>query len=139
MDGTANSLRDPARSDHFIRKNGEVYAGTHLIIDVVDGIGLNEETRIRDAFTQSIAAAGATLIHLHTHRFSPQGISGVAILAESHMSAHTWPEIGYGAFDVFMCGATTPWAIPPILARIFETTQVITRELHRGKGLDIAT
>ena len=64
---------------------------------------------------------GATLLHIHTHKFSPQGVSGVAILAESHISVHTWPEIGYGAFDVFMCGDAEQMNAVGVLSRAFGT------------------
>ena len=51
--------------------------------------------------------AGATLLNLITHRFDPQGVTGLALLAESHISIHTWPENGYAAVDVFTCGDHT--------------------------------
>ena len=80
-------------------------------------------------------ACGATLLHIHTHKFSPQGVSGVAVLAESHISVHTWPEIGYGAFDVFMCGDADPWQAVGVLQRAFGTDTVHVKELRRGEGL----
>ena len=55
------------------------------------------------------AIAGATLLHIHVHPFSPYGgLSGVAILAESHISFHSWPEARFASWDIFMCGATEP-------------------------------
>jgi S-adenosylmethionine decarboxylase len=130
--------RDPLdedRPDHFIRRGGRVYAGTHLIIEVVRGEGLDDEGRIRQAFRDCVEACGATLLHIHTHKFSPQGVSGVAVLAESHISVHTWPEIGYGAFDVFMCGDANPWKAVEILRAAFGAEEVRVRELLRGDGL----
>lgn len=94
--------------DHFIRKDGKVFAGTHLLIEVVRGTGLDDTDRIERAFRKCVEVCGATLLHIHLHKFAPQGVSGVAVLAESHISVHTWPEIGYGAFDVFMCGDAEP-------------------------------
>ncbi len=126
---------DADREDHFIRKDGRVFAGTHLIIEVVDGTGLDDEARIQRAFRDCVEECGATLLHIHTHKFSPQGVSGVAVLAESHISVHTWPEIGYGAFDVFMCGDAEPWRAVDVLARAFETADVRVKELLRGDGL----
>lgn len=126
---------DDTRDDHFIRRNGRVYAGTHLIIEVVNGHGLDDEARIQQAFRDCVDACGATLLHIHTHKFSPQGVSGVAVLAESHISVHTWPEIGYGAFDVFMCGDAEPWRAVEVLARAFATQDVRVKELLRGDGL----
>jgi S-adenosylmethionine decarboxylase len=126
---------DPAREDHFIRRDGKVYAGTHLIIEVVDGSGLDDEARIQQAFRDCVTTCGATLLHIHTHKFSPQGVSGVAVLAESHISVHTWPEIGYGAFDVFMCGEAEPWRAVEVLRRAFDAGEMRVRELLRGEGL----
>ncbi len=129
------NVLDDDREDHFIRRDGRVFAGTHLIIEVVDGHGLDDEARIQQAFRDSVRECGATLLHIHTHKFSPQGVSGVAVLAESHISVHTWPEIGYGAFDVFMCGDAEPWRAVDVLRKAFGTQDVRVTELLRGDGL----
>jgi S-adenosylmethionine decarboxylase len=131
----AARLTDPDRHDHFIRRDGKVFAGTHLIIEVLEGEGLDDEARIERAFRDCVAASGATLLHIHTHKFTPQGVSGVAVLAESHISVHTWPEIGYGAFDVFMCGEADPWAAVGVLRQAFRAGEVRVREILRGEGL----
>jgi S-adenosylmethionine decarboxylase len=131
----ANSIFDDTREDHFIRRDGSVFAGTHLIIEVENGHGLDDEMRIQQAFRDCVTECGATLLHIHTHKFSPQGVSGVAVLAESHISVHTWPEIGYGAFDVFMCGDAEPWRAVGVLKRAFATETVHVKELRRGEGL----
>lgn len=123
------------RADYFVRRDGAVYAGTHLIIDVQATERLDDEAHLRQTLQDCVTACGATLLHLHTHRFSPQGITGVAVLAESHMSVHTWPEIGYAAFDVFMCGAADPWQAVDVLRTAFDTDRVAVRELRRGEGL----
>jgi len=128
-------LEDQDRKDHFIRREGRVYAGTHLIIEVIGGSGLDCEARIETAFTDCIKACGATLLHMHLHRFSPQGVSGVAVLAESHISVHTWPEAGYGAFDIFMCGDADPWKAVDILRTAFDATDLRVKELLRGEGI----
>ena len=131
----ARDLFDENRDDHFIRRDGRVFAGTHLIIEVVNGRGLDDEGRIQQAFRDCVDECGATLLHIHTHKFSPQGVSGVAVLAESHISVHTWPEIGYGAFDVFMCGEAQPIRAVDVLKRAFGTDDVRVTELLRGDGL----
>jgi S-adenosylmethionine decarboxylase len=131
----AHTLFDDTRDDHFIRRDGAVFAGTHLIIEVENGHGLDDETRIQQAFRDCVDECGATLLHIHTHKFSPQGVSGVAVLAESHISVHTWPEIGYGAFDVFMCGDAEPHRAVDVLKRAFATETVHVKELRRGEGL----
>ena len=130
-----NAVVESDREDHFIRRDGKVFAGTHLIIEVMKGAGLDCEERIQNAFRKCVEVCGATLLHIHTHKFSPQGVSGVAVLAESHISVHTWPEIGYGAFDVFMCGDAEPWKAVDVLKDAFDTDHVEVRELLRGEEL----
>jgi len=131
----ADTIFDDTREDHFIRRDGAVFAGTHLIIEVENGHGLDDEDRIQQAFRDCVTECGATLLHIHTHKFSPQGVSGVAVLAESHISVHTWPEIGYGAFDVFMCGDAEPWRSVDVLKSAFATESVRVKEFRRGEGL----
>ncbi|KIC11267.1 S-adenosylmethionine decarboxylase [Leisingera sp. ANG-M1] len=130
-----DAVVDSDREDHFIRRDGKVFAGTHLIIEVMKGSGLDCEERIQNAFRKIVDVCGATLLHIHTHKFSPQGVSGVAVLAESHISVHTWPEIGYGAFDVFMCGDAQPWKAIDVLKEAFGTDLVDVKELLRGEEL----
>ncbi|OIQ36177.1 MAG: S-adenosylmethionine decarboxylase proenzyme [Roseobacter sp. MedPE-SW] len=130
-----NALAQADRTDHFIRRNDRIFAGTHLIIEVMEASGLDCEIRIQQAFRQAAELCGATLLHIHTHKFSPQGVSGVAVLGESHITVHTWPEIGYGAFDVFMCGDADPWQAVGVFKDVFDTEDVAVRELLRGAEL----
>lgn len=129
------AVMDEGRDDHFATTGNAIYAGTHLIIEVTGAEGLDDEDRIQTAFRACVEACGATLLHIHTHKFSPQGVSGVAVLAESHISVHTWPEVGYGAFDVFMCGQADPWKAVDVLRRAFSARDVSVRELRRGEGI----
>ena len=127
-------IADKARDDYFIQRGGKIFAGTHLIIEVVNGNGLDDEGLIETAFRRCVDECGATLLHIHTHKFSPQGVSVVAILAESHIYVHTWTEIRYGSFDVFMCGDAQPWNAGAVLEEIFETGEVRVLEILRGYG-----
>ena len=83
--------------------------GKHCILELYDcdPSKLNDETFLRRTITTAALRAGATLLNLITHRFEPQGVTGLALLAESHISIHTWPENGYAAVDVFTCGDHT--------------------------------
>ncbi len=83
--------------------------GKHCILELYecDEFKLNDESFIRDAITVASKLAGATLINLITHGFEPRGVTGLALLAESHISIHTWPETCYAAVDVFTCGDHT--------------------------------
>jgi S-adenosylmethionine decarboxylase len=77
----------------------------HLIADIEHCSGLGDVNLIADILSEAARAAGATLIDLRLHHFGPgMGITGVAILAESHISIHTWPECGTAAVDLFVCG-----------------------------------
>lgn len=120
--------------DHFIERDGQRCAGVHLIIDLHGAERLDDQDHIEEAMRRCVVAAGATLLHLHLHRFSPEGVSGVAVLAESHISVHTWPENGYAAFDVFMCGDARPEACVPVLQEAFGAERVEVTELLRGSG-----
>ena len=124
------------RKDYFIERDGKVFAGIHLIVDIVDGERLDELDYVEETLARCVEAAGATLLHLHLHHFTPNdGISGVAVLAESHISIHTWPERGYAALDVFMCGSARPEAAVDVLREAFAPRDIRVKELFRGEDL----
>jgi S-adenosylmethionine decarboxylase len=104
--------------------------GKHCILELYgcDSSRLDDEAFIRDTITTAAKRAGATLLNLITHRFEPQGVTGLALLAESHISIHTWPESGYAAVDVFTCGDhTMPERACQVLAEeLAATSQKLT-------------
>ncbi len=120
-------------SDHFAVRNGVRCAGVHLIVDLCGAERLDDIDHIEATLRRCVAAARATLLHIHLHHFQPSGVSGVAVLAESHISIHTWPEAGYAALDVFMCGSADPDACIPVLREAFSAKEVVVDELLRGK------
>jgi S-adenosylmethionine decarboxylase len=122
----------PERDDHFAVRNGVPCAGVHLIIDLHEAEGLDDIDLVEATLRHCVAAARATLLHIHLHHFHPNGVSGVAVLAESHISIHTWPDAGYAALDVFMCGKAEPDACIPILRQAFKARRVTVSELLRG-------
>ena len=123
----------PEDADHFITREGVTYAGHHLIIDLWEAEGLDDKERIEAAMRDAVDAAGATLLHIHLHTFEPNGgVSGVAVLAESHISVHTWPEKGYAAFDVFMCGNAEPKKTLPVLQQAFSPKRTVLGFHKRG-------
>lgn len=83
--------------------------GRHCIYDLQDGDPqlLDDEDFIKDALVKAADAAGATLLKIVSHKFEPQGVTAFALLAESHISIHTYPEQNYAAIDSFTCGAHT--------------------------------
>jgi len=121
------------RNDHFAVRNGVRCAGVHLIVDLHGAERLDDIDYIEATLRRCVAAARATLLHIHLHHFQPSGVSGVAVLAESHISIHTWPEAGYAALDVFMCGSANPDACIPVLREAFSAKRVGVNELLRGQ------
>lgn len=98
-------------------------SGKHCVLELyrADATKLNDELFIRDSLMQAAQTANATLLDISTHSFTPQGVTGFALLAESHISIHSWPECGYAAVDVFTCGDTTdPEAACKFLADTFD-------------------
>lgn len=122
------------RVDHFAVRKGVRCAGVHLIVDLHGAEGLDDIDLIENTLRRCVDAAGATLLHIHLHHFQPNGVSGVAVLAESHISIHTWPENGYAALDVFMCGDAEPDACIPVLREAFKPRKVGVNELLRGRA-----
>lgn len=121
------------RKDHFVTRDGREFAGTHLIVDFWGAQGLDDLQRMDHALREAVDAGGATLLHIHLHHFTENsGISGVAVLAESHISVHTWPERDFAAFDVFMCGDAEPERSIAALERAFGPDRVETHTCLRG-------
>ena len=119
--------------DYFVERNGVRFAGIHLLIDMWGAENLNSEPMIREALTRSTEACGAALLHIHLHRFVESGgISGVAVLAESHICIHTWPERGFAAVDIFMCGTCDPNGAIPVLEAYFRPQDMHVSERRRG-------
>ncbi len=133
LDAAEWPVKPSARKDFFVERHGLRFAGTHLIVDLFDAEGLDDKARIETALKACVAAAGATLLHLHLHDFTPNGgISGVAVLAESHISFHNWPEYGFAALDVFMCGDADPHRTIEVMRRAFRPGRVAITEHLRG-------
>ncbi|MDA0664869.1 MAG: adenosylmethionine decarboxylase [Proteobacteria bacterium] len=121
-------------TDHFVEEDGVRFAGKHLIIDLFGAKRLDDIAFIDATMRDCIEVSGATLLHLHLHHFTENGgVSGVAVLAESHISIHSWPEYGYAALDVFMCGETEPHLAVEVLRRAFKPERVEVAEHRRGK------
>ena len=109
------------------------FAGTHLIIDLWDARSLDDLALMEATLRRAVDEARATLLHIHLHHFTPNGgISGVAVLAESHISVHTWPERNYAAFDIFMCGDAEPRAAVAVLESAFQPARIDLGEHLRG-------
>lgn len=97
--------------------------GHHVLLDLtgIDPETLEDVDGLRALLERAACAGGATVVSSHFHRFEPQGVSGIVILAESHLAIHAWPELGHAAVDVFTCGAP-------------EIAEAVAREIRIGLG-----
>ncbi|MBL4634605.1 MAG: adenosylmethionine decarboxylase [Kofleriaceae bacterium] len=114
--------------------------GTHLLVELkaCDSKSLNDVSSIERAMHAAASAAGATVVSSQFHNFGPQGVSGVLVLAESHLSVHTWPEHGYAAVDIYTCGPDCEPALAhKLLAEVLKASTVEVLEIKRG--LAVAT
>ena len=124
------------RKDYFIERDGVRFAGTHLLVDLFGARRLDDLAHIEQTLRRCVEVAGATLLHIHLHHFTPNGgVSGVAVLSESHISIHSWPEANYAALDIFMCGEARPELAVPVLREAFDADQVVVKEHLRGKEM----
>jgi S-adenosylmethionine decarboxylase len=134
--GSSALAQTEDRKDDFIERDGVKCAGTHLIIDLFGAKRLDDLQHIQDTLKECVAAAGATLLHIHLHHFTPtRGVAGVAVLAESHISIHSWPESGYAALDVFMCGEANPHVTIDVLKAAFKPEHIVVKEHLRADSM----
>ena len=120
--------------DYFIERDGVRFAGTHLLIDLWGAHNLSDPGHIDAALRVAAMSAGATILHSHFHHFTPNGgVSGVVVLAESHISIHTWPEREFAAIDIFMCGNCNPHDAIPVLQEAFSPDRIDLDEQRRGR------
>ena len=125
-----------ADSPYYVEKDGVRFAGTHLLVDLWSAKNLSDAAAVEAILRDAIIAAGATLLRIDLHSFDGSGgVTGVAILAESHMSIHTWPETGYIAIDIFVCGSCDAYAAIPVFRDGFEPTNLEVSEHKRGVAL----
>jgi S-adenosylmethionine decarboxylase len=122
------------QKDYFVERDGMKFAGTHLLVDLWGATNLDDPNHIDAALRESAIISGATILHSHFHHFSPNGgVSGVLVLAESHISIHTWPEKNFAAIDLFMCGACDPNKAIPVLQAAFQPDRIVRDEQRRGR------
>lgn len=124
------------RTDFFIERDGKRFAGTHLIIDLIGASRLDDLAHIEATLRRCVEVSKATLLHIHLHHFTPNGgVSGVAVLSESHISIHSWPEADYAALDVFMCGEAEPHNAIEVLREAFAPSDIRVGEHLRGEDM----
>lgn len=110
--------------------------GTQILADMYDcdAAVLDDEAAVRACMLEAARRCGATIVNECFHRFNPHGVSGVVVIAESHLAIHTWPEHGYAAIDLFTCGDTLKVeACFSYLREAFRSGRQTTNTIVRGR------
>lgn len=106
--------------------------GLHLIVDIESRVNLSDAVAIEHCLREAAQVCGARILNSCVHHFGEHaGVTGVVVLAESHISIHTWPELRYAAVDLFMCGSCDPYRALPVLSKHFATDLMHVRALTR--------
>lgn len=109
--------------------------GRQILVEFYDcdSDKINDVEFIESSFLSAVRTSKATIISHNFHKFSPHGISGVVVIAESHVTIHSWPEYNYAAVDIFTCGDTIdPWVIQENLKKAFNSQNTSSMEMKRG-------
>ena len=111
------------------------HLGRHVLAEICgcDFDILNDINKVEEIMVNAALEAGAEVRECVFHKFSPQGVSGVVVISESHLAIHTWPELGYAAVDVFTCGErVNPWDACNYLTDHFSAKNMTAKEMKRG-------
>src|SRR6516162_4198165 len=109
--------------------------GRHLLLEMFDcdPDAINSLEAVKGALIEAAKRAQATIVDVVFHEFNPFGISGVVVIAESHLAIHTWPEYRYAAVDIFSCGEVLqPQVAVDHLTQVFSAERISVVELQRG-------
>ena len=130
-------FRKTKRSTLWIpQEKNQKYAGIHLIAEFWYGKNIKSPRKLKRILIEAAKEAKNVPLKVSIHKFSPHGITGVILLAESHIALHSWPEINYLAIDIFTCGCkAVPHKALKYLKKEFKPKEIETREIIRGTGL----
>jgi len=117
------------------KPSGIEYAGTHILADFWNCDVPQDPKELENVLIQAAKESNSTPLEVAIHKFEPEGITGVIILAESHISVHYWPELdGYASIDVFTCGKESkPNAAIEYLKKVFKPAKAELTKVNRGK------
>jgi S-adenosylmethionine decarboxylase len=133
--GSSADVAHRIGNDYFIGRDGVRFAGTHLVIDLVGARRLDDLKHIERTLKRVLEVAGATPLHMHLHQIAPNsGVSGMAVLADGHISIHSCPGTGIAAVDVLVAGQSDPTWIVGVLRDAFEAARVSVRQHDRGRA-----
>ena len=120
-------------NDYFVEKDGQRFAGIHLLIDFWEAKNLTNRITVENALREAAISANATAINLQLNQYSEiPAISGILVLAKSNIRIHTWPENSFAAIGIFMCGDCNPYDCIAVLKKAFEPGNTTLLERRRG-------
>ena len=127
-------MRKTKRSTQWVRPiQISKYAGNHLLAEFWYGKVIEGSQEIKKILIEAAKKAKNTPLRVAIHKFQPQGMTGVILLAESHIALHSWPELNYLAIDIFTCGGKAlPRRALKYLKKIFKPKRVEIKEIKRG-------
>lgn len=129
----AQGARTALEETTATRASARNHAGRHLIVDLFGARRLDDIGHVEQTLRECVEAAGGTLLHMHVQPLvHAGGVTGVAVLEESHIAIHSWPETGYAALDIFMSGSADPARAVPVLRKAFEAAEVRVSKQLRG-------
>jgi len=110
------------------------YAGIHLLAEFWFGRVIENSKEVKKILIEAAKKAENTPLKVDIYKFSPQGITGVVLLAESHIALHSWPELNYLAIDIFTCGEKAmPYKALKYFKKIYQPKKIEVKEINRGK------
>ncbi|MDO8424474.1 MAG: adenosylmethionine decarboxylase [bacterium] len=110
------------------------YSGIHFLAEFWNGRIIDDAEKIREILVEAVKRANNTPLEFVVHKFHPQGVTGIVLLAESHISIHTWPEFNYVALDIYTCGdKSLPLKALEYLKSEFQPKRFEISKIKRGK------
>ena len=133
MQQTKRSIQWIIDNKIFFLPRKKKWAGIHLIVEFWGGRIIESEKELQFLLDNAVKAAETTPLNTSIHKFEPQGITGLVLLAESHISIHTWPELNYMAIDLFTCGdKSRPMKALEFLKQELKPERVEIKKIKRG-------
>jgi S-adenosylmethionine decarboxylase len=132
-DQSFKNMKKTKRSKQWAVAKSKKYLGKHLVCDFWGGKMIENSKELEEVLRLAAKKAKSTDLEFVCHKFSPQGITGALILAESHITFHSWPEEKYIAIDIFTCGKKAkPEAALSLLKKILKPEKIKVKEVKRG-------